>query len=146
MDAVPAAGTASYAWSLDVLAALQFKKEDLGLVAWTSRAVQGAPRDVFLPLEVGAPMPTGVSSHQLIVIPGLGLTGVFVTVSPATPEPKRVEMPIKLPGGFFPPDVAFTVTIRRPKVPGLYRLSLAATTVDGGSANAEFLFLEPAAR
>jgi hypothetical protein len=148
MDALSGQGTTSYAWSPDVLAALRLKRDDLGLVAWTSQIVDGSEREVYLPLAVGGAPPTGVSSHSLVVIPGVGLGAVFVTLMPVSPgaDPHHSPEASKLPGGFFAPDVPFTVPVPRPKLPGLYRLTIGATTMDGGSVTADILFFEPSGR
>jgi hypothetical protein len=81
MDAVRPAGATSYTWNTGVLASLNLKPSELGLLAWVSTQVGTRTRDVYLPLGISQGQGPGANNGYHItfserrVVRGLGDTG-----------------------------------------------------------------------
>lgn len=144
MDSLRPAGRTSYIWPMDLLAALNFRKNDLGIVAWTSYQVGNTKREVYLPLRIRRQAAAGKSrGYQLVLLPGIELTEVFISLAPVKKDESLGAFFIKdkaLGYGYYPAERGVTITIPELKMPGIYYLEIGATLRAGGSSSAKVWF------
>jgi len=135
MDAVRPAGTTSYTWNTGVLANLNLKPEELGMLAWVPSPVGAQTRDVYLPLGVSQGKSTGTNTgYRVTLSPSAELSEVYVTLSPIGPD-GRSKAPVlngkKLGLGYYPALRAFSFPVADPGPPGIYALDVAAVLNTG---------------
>ena len=144
MDAVRAADSGHYAWpSADVVARLNLKREELGMVGWVEQTIGDRTCHVYVPLRIGRPSGP-VSGHYVAsVVPGVELAELFVTLAPIDADGRersylRRDEPLAY--GFYPAERAIPVKVSGLPGPGLYRLRLGALLRRGGSSTSSFAF------
>ena len=117
MDSDRSAGSGSFSWPMDLLAALRLEKPELGVLAWTTRRIGDADRTVFEPLrvrQIAAPTP---GPYRLVVVPGVQLEEIFVSVAPlksnGEPGPYAIDkQPAAL--GYYPAGRAAAIAVQAP--------------------------------
>jgi hypothetical protein len=138
MDAVRSAGSASFQWPTDILAALEIPRRDLGVLGWMSYALGGVKREVYLPLRISqqghAPQ---ARTYHVVLWPGQELTEVFVSLAPMKADgsigpflPNQDGRPLKY--GYYPAERAIEFDLPAPETPGIYYLEIGATPRKGG--------------
>ena len=147
MDTIRPPAPATYAWRTDVLGELNLRKTDIGVIAWTTRAIADRERPVFVPLRIGAAREApAAEAYTVVLVPGVELDEVFVSVAALDDQgrPLRAEYgPRKLGHGLYPAGRSFATTIPAPPRRGLYRLELNAVQRSGATSTADALFFGP---
>lgn len=143
MDAHRPAGSRSYRWPTDVVAALDLAAEDIGVVALTTAVVGSRMRDVHMPVLAGRPAGQP-NTYDLLLMPGAELREVFVAVSAVgadgAPEPTR---PMPLNYGYYPAGRSIRVPVGPLAAPGIYFVEIGATLRAGGAVSHELWFVHP---
>ncbi len=139
MDTVSAPGSDSYRWSPDILAALNILRRDIGVVGWTEHLVGQNKQDVYVPLRIrqkenAIPFTT----YQVILLPGLELTEVFISLARLQPDEKSKHFIMDeepLGYGYYPAErgVGVEFDVSDLQEPGIYYLEIAVTFRSGGS-------------
>lgn len=143
MDSRQRAGTASFAWHTDVLAALRLTGSDIGLVALTRRTLGGAARDVYLPVRIGAPASGERDTYELLAIPGSELSEVFVGLSSVSADGAKrhvLRKPKALGRRFYPAGRPVSIGVDSLPSAGTYILEIGATLRGGGAISHEVWF------
>ena len=142
MDTVRSPGTDAYAWPTDILAALNLRRAELGVLAWARRTVEGAERRLYLPLRVGGSAGGPASGEvDLVLVPGRELRELYVRLSyvGAAGDP---GVPIRdgepLAYGYYPAGRALRVPLTGLSRIGDYRVELGAELQDGSIATIRF--------
>lgn len=142
MDADRPAGSKSYQWPLDLLAAVAIPKEELGVVGMTRATVGQAERDLYLPLRIsqgGKSAPRG--GYHLVVLPGVELKEVFITLAAVKGNRETIlKNGEPLGFGYYPAERPIDVPVGAPREPGIYRLEIGATHKTGGASTGELWF------
>ncbi len=140
MDSLRPAGSTSYVWPMDLLAALKPRKNDLGIVAWTPYQVGNTKRDVYLPLRIKREGTAGKPhDYQLVLLPGVELAEVFISLAPVKRDGSLEAFLINgqaLGYGSYPAGRGITIPISKPKMPGIYYLEIGAKLRASGSFTA----------
>lgn len=146
MDTLRPAGGTSYRWSPDFLATFDLRRENLGLLAWTSYRIGDRLQDVYLPLRLmqrSAPTPR---PYSVMLMPGVEFDDVFMSLAPleqnGSPGPPIVDQE-PLQTGFYPAGRPIIVTLPELDARGLYRLDFGATLAQGGVSAASLWFYHP---
>jgi hypothetical protein len=144
MDTLRPTGSTSYVWPPSLLAALNIAKRDLGVVGWLSYPLGNTKREVFVPLTI---RPRGMTarsrSYQLILLPGVELTEVFISLAhvAADGRPDRsIKRDAPLSYGYYPAERGITIPIPELPVPGIYSMEIGATLRESGSSTMRFWF------
>ena len=147
MDTGVRTGSTGYRWPTNVLAAVNLKRADIGLLGWTRLAVGGAEQDVFLPLTANQSKPgASTGPYTLLVRPAAELGELFLTVTRLAPDgsPSGTLQPARELGyGYYPAENAIEVTIDAPVERGIYAVHLGARLRSGGAATLQFVFHAP---
>lgn len=148
MDTEVPAESRRFRWPVELLAALDLGRPEIGVVGWTTDdRCQGT--ETYLPLRIHSSGSSGASdaatptAYEVVVVPGEKLREIFLTVSPAPGEegpspPLVVDKPLGY--GFYPPREPTLFSLDAPDTPGLYRVDLAARFHRGGSTTETFCF------
>ena len=144
MDALPIVNSSSYLWPVDVLAALNLGRKDIGVTATSTFRIDDDQQEVYLPLRIGyEPSIEKPTSYQLIAVPGMELQELYLSVREVgfDGQDKRTLVDGEaLQYGYYPANRGIDVNVRAPDLPGLYRLELAARLKSGGATTAELWF------
>ena len=146
MDSDRPAGSASFTWSPDVLAALRLGKAELGVLAWTTRRIGSMDRTVFEPLRLRQRNAATPGPYRLVVVPGVQLEEVFISIAPLTPNGEPGPYAIdKQPAalGYYPAGRAAVIAVQVPSTAGVYRMDLGATLTQGGTSALTAYFSRP---
>jgi hypothetical protein len=147
MDTRRPAAAGSYLWPSSPLLSVIERREDIGVLAMTRLTIGRLERDVYLPVRVGyTELPSRGERYELIVIPGMQLTEVFVTLSQAGAdggERRVLRKNEPLQYGYYPADRAIPIGISGLGPAGFYRIELAARLESGGAATRELWFYHP---
>jgi hypothetical protein len=137
MESRRPAGSESYQWPVDVLAALKIRRADIGIVAFTQYRLGGVERDVYVPLRISQKHPADHCSTTLVVLlPGVKLEEVFVSLASLNADGNPVNWILKdkpLGYEFYPAERPIDVPVTELSAPGIYYLSLSAKLASGGS-------------
>lgn len=136
---------ASWEWPSNMLTNLGLNRNELGLVAWTTRMVGTTEQPVFMPLRVRAGSAAASSDERLrvVLLPGADLNEVYVTVGLVN-EKGLVnkfmirDEPHKRPP--YPADRPITVFVPTLQAAGTYFTKIGADLANGGSTSLTFLF------
>lgn len=144
MDSLRPAGSASYEWSPNLLAALNLRKRELGLVAFVSQPVDAKVRDVYLPVRLTQNAAVNRSNrYDLVLMPGVELAEVFVSLASLNPD-GRIGAYLKrneaLGWGYYPAERGITIAIPKLNASGIYYLEIGATKKAGGSLTTQVWF------
>jgi hypothetical protein len=143
MDAARPAATHSYRWPSDLLAAQHISRDDIGVLGWTSRLVNGVQRQVFVPLRVTQRRAAAAGDYDVLLFPGVELQEVYVSLAALGPD-GRAEKTIQSgkPLGYGPYQADTPLGIRLPKLPapGIYRAEISAEIATGGPTSVVFWF------
>ena len=144
MDSLRPAGRTSYAWATDLLGALNLRRKDLGVMAWTTQRVGNAKRDLLLPLSVRRGGAVNRSSgYQLVLLPSVELASVFISLAPLKEGESLGPFIIQdrsLGRSFYAANRGVRVDIPALPSPGIYYLEIGATLRGGGSASTQVWF------
>jgi Protein of unknown function (DUF2442) len=146
MDSDRPAGSASFTWPADVLAALRLGKSELGVLAWTTRRIGSAERPVFEPVRVRQRAAATPGAYRVVVVPGVQVDEIFVSVASLKPNGDTGAYTIdKRPAalGYYPPGRAVVIDVPAPSAAGVYRIDLGATLTQGGTSAMTAYFSRP---
>jgi len=135
MDTVRPEGSSSYTWPTDVLAALNLKKNDLGIIAWALYEVGGTKRAVYFPVRLKQQSaPAKSAAYQLVLLPDAELAQVYFRLAPVK-EDGTLGAFIKdeVLDGFYPAGRGVEMDIPESITPGIYYMKISATLKAGGS-------------
>jgi hypothetical protein len=144
MDTRRPAGAGSYVWPSSLLAVMVQRRDDIGLLASTRLLIRGVERDVYLPVRVGyGQSPSRSERYELIVVPGVQLSELFVTLSELGPEGQvrqviRKDEPLRY--GYYPAERGISIEMAGLGRAGIYRVDLAARIESGGASTRELWF------
>lgn len=139
MDTVRPPGGRSYTWPTNLLSTFNLRRNELGLLAWTSYAVGGTIRDVYVPLRVRQAEGSRSSGYRLMVLPGAELSEVFISLASVGsnghvgPFIKQDE-PLRY--SYYPADRVITIPLPVLEKSGIYYLEIKALRRSGGSTSA----------
>jgi hypothetical protein len=150
MDAPRAAGSSSWQWPTDVLAAQGIERGDIGVLAWVDENVGGVEYELFVPLAVTRPgaiqASSGTGSYEMVVVPNVRLEEVYVSLA-------RVDGAGVRPNGDYikkqePLGQRVYATQRPIKIqlsgftePGVYLVEITATRADGRSVTMDPMWI-----
>lgn len=148
MDRWQAAGSRSYRWPTDVLAALKLTARDIGIVAWTKQKHGSGVREVYLPVRIGAAPRGRENIYELVLVPGNELSEVFVALTSVRAGDRRVQVSASKPllYGIYPAGRSVRIPVGPLSDPGLYVVDISATLRDGGAVSHDFWFTHTPAR
>jgi hypothetical protein len=144
MDTIRPAGSTSYAWTPNLLAAFNLKRNELGTVAWVSYPVGNTKREVYLPVRIRQQASAVRSrSYQLTLLPGVEFAEVFYSLAPVGTDGRpgafiKKDQPLEY--GYYPAERQINIQMPELKSPGIYYVSIGATRKAGGSTTAEMWF------
>jgi hypothetical protein len=147
MDTVRPPGSTSYTWPLDILAALNLQRKDIGVVGLTRYAVGESERDVYIPLRIrqrGNLSQSG--SYKLVLVPGVELTKMFISLVPVGTDGHphaflKADEALSL--GFYPAERGIDIPLSGLTTPGICYLRIGATLSSGGTSTVEIWFYHP---
>lgn len=144
MDTLRDLNQGSYSWDTSVLAALDFRKSQIGIVGWTETSIGNQKRSLYIPLRVSqSQKPARSRMLQLLIVPGLELREVKISLSllGANGKPPTVlKKNAQLSGDFYPEHQAFPVAMPALEKSGTYFLSIGAVTRQGTPVSNELWF------
>lgn len=144
MNAERPAGATSYTWKTGVLANLDLKPAELGLVAWVSAPVGAETRDVYLPVSLHqGPSASVGSAYNVTLSPSAELSEVYVTLTPidSAGHPKSPLLNgRKLGFGYYPAMRPLSFPVSTPREPGIYALEIAAVLKTGEPSTLRLFF------
>ena len=149
MDTVCPVGATSYTWKTGVLANLNLKPDELGLLGWVSTPVGPQTRDVYLPLGVSQGQGTSASTgYHVTLSPSVELSKVYVTLAPIGADGRAMPPLPVLNGrdlglGYYPALRAFSFAIPNPGAPGIYTLDVSAILRTGEPSTMKMWFYHP---
>ena len=151
MDAARPAASHAYHWPSDLLAAQHITREDIGVLGWTSRLLDGVQRQVFVPLRITQRRPPArAGDYELLLFPGVELKEVYVSLAAVGPDGragKSIQQGKPLGYGPYQADSPLDVRLPRLAEPGLYRAEVSAELATGGPTSVVFWFyVAPAPR
>ena len=142
MDAERPPGTRSYTWPTTVLGNLDISRRFLGVLAWTDMDIGSGSRRVHLPLQVGSePFRSPLRGYELILVPEVELTEIFLTLSSIGDGPARTRFRDRpLSYGYYPQLQGVRIPISDLDRTGVYSLQIGATQRNGASTTTGFWF------
>jgi hypothetical protein len=145
MDTVCSAGSKSFAWPSDLLSAFNISKPDIGIIGVTAGAVEGADRDIYLPLRISHGLkPVDAGSYRLVLLPGVELKEIFLTLTAITGDKPTVLKSGEAVGyGYYPAERPIEIPISGLRGRGLYHLEIGATLRSSGASAVELWFYHP---
>jgi hypothetical protein len=141
----PISGT-HFDWPADVRAPLRIGSADIGLKGTSVITLNGARREVLVPLRIGRRSVPRAARYRLTLLPSVGLGEVYLTVAATdgTGAPTQyLARDEKLGYGFYPADRPIDVRLPVLGAAGVYLVRLAATLERGGSATQSVLLFHP---
>jgi len=136
MESRRPAGSDSYRWPPDVLAALHIKRDDIGILGWTQHQLGGVQRNVYVPLRVTQTHAARTCGTTLVVLfPGVKLEEVFVSLASLGTDGQPVTWTRKdkpLGYGYYPAEKPIKVPVTEFAAPGVYYLGISAKLSNGG--------------
>jgi len=145
MDTVRPPGTNSFSWPADILAGLNIRKPDLGVVASASMRVGDTEREVYLPVRIGPSSQAPPGKHDVVLLSDQELSEVYLTLTELGLDgrPNRVlRRNAPLAYGFYPAQRAIHFGLPEISGRGVYLLTAAATLRSGGSYRLQFWFYD----
>jgi hypothetical protein len=137
MESRRPADSRSYEWPSDVLAALNIKLDQIGILGWTRYSLGGVERDVHVPLQVKRKGASAqCATYVLVLFPGVELEELYVSLASLgeAGEPVRwLRRDQPLLYGYYPAETAIKVRLKELAAPGLYQLAISAKLASGGS-------------
>lgn len=135
MDALRPAGTTAYLWPTGLLAGLDLRRPELGVLAWVQHPLGGEERRVYLPLRIQQQaQPARSGRYQLVLVPGRELQEVFLWLAQVgeggTLRP-FIRAGEALAYGYYPADRGIAILLPPLAEPGIYYLELAAELASG---------------
>jgi hypothetical protein len=147
MDAVRVGDSGQYAWPFaDVVARLNLKREELGLVGWVEQTIGDRPCQVYVPLRLGSSSEPASGHYVASIVPGVELSELFVTLAAIGADGRErsyVKRDEALSYGFYPAERPIAVKLSTLPDAGLYRLTLGGQLRRGGSSSTSFVFYHP---
>jgi hypothetical protein len=128
----------------EMLAALNVRRSELGVVGWASHKIGVKERDLYLPLRIMQSGPMPADRVQLVVSPAAELSEVFVTLARvgADGRPGNALLNHRPLGyGYYPAERAVSIPISGLTTPGVYVVELGATLRGGGASSVRLWFL-----
>ena len=137
MDTEQPAAEGSYDWPSDVLASLQLRGADLGILAWTS--LPGMEK-VYLPLRAGTSKATD-AGYEVTLAPNKKLEHLLVSLRQID-KPRDLFRDREVGGEFpyYPPNEPTKFSTGKIGAPGFYRLVVKATAAAGDSVTSDIDF------
>jgi hypothetical protein len=137
MDAVRPAGSRSYRWPSDLLAAQHISQNDIGVLGWTRYRLGSVDRDIYIPLRISQhhPAPTA-GVYDLVLFPTVTLREVYVSLAPVGPDgsPRNfIQQGKRLGYRFYPAERPVSIKLPSLGEAGVYYLEIGADLAAGGS-------------
>jgi hypothetical protein len=152
MDVRRPAGVHTYAWPANILSQLRITRPRIGALGWTRRNIDGAWRDVYVPLRITqADNQAPSTGCELALFAGTKLKEVYITLGPADsagrPQPGKLikdhEPQNQL---FYPPERPIRIRLPPLTPPGIYYLEVSATLPDDSPVPVEPLLIDASSR
>lgn len=148
MDTVRPQGSGTFSWPANMLAGLNIRKPDLGVVARVSMRVGDAERDVYLPVRIGSASPAKPPKYDVVLLSDQELSEVFLTLTQLGTDgrPERVlRKNAPLGYGFYPAQRGIHFGLPEVTARGFYIMTAAAVLRSGGSYRLQFWFYDDGA-
>jgi hypothetical protein len=142
MDTLRPPGIGSFSWPANVLAGLNVRKSDLGVVARVSMQVGDTEREVYLPVRIGSSN-SATGKYDLVLFSDQELSEVYVTLTELGPDGRPAHVLRRnapLAYGFYPAQRGIHFGLTEVADRGLYLLAAGATLRSGGSYKLQFWF------
>ncbi len=146
MDALRPSNSNSFNWPTGLLSALNIPRGDAGIVGLAQASVDGASREIYLPLRVSqGSNPPHDNAYSLILLPGVELKEVYLTLTglPSEAKSPKIKDGEAVGYGYYPAERPVEIPISGLKNRGFYHLEIGATLRSGGAAAAELWFYHP---
>jgi hypothetical protein len=147
MDTVRPSGSTSYRWPSTILAGLNARRADIGIVGWTRLAVGQVERPVYIGLRVSQRRkPARPGTYELVVLPTRELSEVYVSLAAVGSDGRPtafLQDGRALRHGYYPAGRAIPVSIAGLGRPGIYYVELGATVKGGDPTTATFWLHHP---
>jgi hypothetical protein len=147
MDTVRPEDSERFEWpTTDVVARLNLRRDELGMVGWVEQTIGERTSHVYVPLRIGNSFAPSPGQYVARVVPGVELSELLVTLATVGPDGRDqqyVKRDEALNYGFYPAERPISVKLSGLPAAGLYRLRLGAVLRRGGSSTATFVFYHP---
>ena len=144
MDTTLPSNRTAYTWPANILAALNIRKNDIGVVGWTTYAFGKTEQKVYLPLRISQQInPVSLNSYQLVLVPGRELQEVYISLATVNADglPKTfLKDGEPLEYGYYPAGRVIAIPISGLKIAGIYYLGIGATLKGGGVTTIDLWF------
>ncbi|HSG39216.1 MAG TPA: hypothetical protein VLE27_06230 [Thermoanaerobaculia bacterium] len=134
MDTAVPANYGGYRWPTEIVASVGLKREEIGLVAWTTLpGPGGSAREVYLPLHAGRAA-AAKPGYQVAIVPSARLKEVRITLSRLDDRGSVAEVlrrDEELGFGFYPSGKPIEFPTGKLGETGFYRLEIAVKPVSG---------------
>jgi len=137
MDSIRSERSISFEWPLDVVSVLKLQKNELGILAWSTRRIGSTDRLVYEPLRVRQREPAKSGPYRMVVVPGVQVEELTLSVAAVGVTGELGGNTIDkqpLGPGYYPAGRAVEIPVQIPADAGLYRVELGATLTRGGGA------------
>jgi hypothetical protein len=144
MDTTQSAARASYSWPTGILASLNIRRQDAGVLGWVQWDIGGIKQRVYLPLRISQQRdPVRSDSYQVVLLPGRQLSEVYIRLAPVYADGRLGKLlrdgePLQY--GHYPAERGIVIPISGAKVPGIYYLEIGADLAGGGVATTQLYF------
>lgn len=150
MDAPREAGSTSWKWPTDLLAAQRIERSDIGVLGWVEESVDGTERELFVPLTVTRPgageASRDLGSYEMIVVPNVRLEEVYVSLARVAgvgrrPEGDYIKKQEPLGQRVYATQRPIKIQLTGFTEPGVYLVEITATRVDGRSVTMDPMWI-----
>jgi hypothetical protein len=136
----------SYEWPTNLLWALSIKREDIGVVGWTT--LQLVPEElIYLPLRISRKgNPNNAGSCRVVLLLKAKMKEIYVSLSQVDQRGKSVnflrdDKPLEY--GYYPAGKKIEFSLAELSQKGCYKLEIGAETESGGIDNISFYLYHP---
>ncbi|MCZ6915831.1 MAG: hypothetical protein O7I93_03555 [Gemmatimonadetes bacterium] len=139
MDAPQDAGTGTWDWPTDLLAARGIERNDIGVLGWTPYSAGGVDYNLFVPVHVTDASPAAVGgggSYELVVVPNVRLDKVYLSLAQVEsvgqrPEGTFIKKQDPLSQRVYPTQRPIRIELTGFTDAGIYFVEVSATRADG---------------
>ncbi len=144
MDTFVSSKSSSYTWPINILAALNIKKTDIGVIGWIQYPIGEIDNKVYLPLRIKQDEEVNYKgSYLLVIVPGQELEEVYLSVA-SKGEDGMLKFDYRdsepLGYGYYPANRSIPIPIPNIKTVGIYYIEVGATLVSGGTGSLDLWF------
>ena len=130
MDTTQSAARASYSWPTGMLASLNIRRQDVGVLGWVQWDIGGIKQRVYLPLRISQQRESCtvrlVSDSAPTGAPAVGGLCPLALVDADGRLGKLLRDGEPLQYGHYPAERGIVIPISGTKVPGIYYLEIGA--------------------